>query len=322
MAMHVIACRVEMVRSVRRRGNKKIMKLNISFDWAVVTSLFTFLLYWCGYCYYTGYLDFYGFNIDSFDIPLVSMIIQGFVTGYKAWLALIIIFILMSYITSISVKQWLYWLIKGIGLTINFLIIIYHLTLYYPIRFIAQRSLVSKAIQHTRDKIPNLIKCLFIGIWNFLKKVGLTIRNKSNKIEESNHQILERLHLTTPQIKQEIYGDSPEPSISQNFTFDLSFFIHYSVLLLLLAGIINVLNVGQNLIKDGKNTASSDFNSALISIKKENYSQNTYPLVEVKGQDTNEKLFLTNICLKSMCLVTDQNKNAQIFDVKDIKVLH
>lgn len=298
------------------------MKLNISFDWAVVTSLFTFLLYWCGYCYYIGYLDFYGFNIDSFDIPLISMIIQGFIFGYKAWLALIIIFILMSYITSISVNQWRYWLIKGIALVINFLIIIYHLTLYYPIRYVAQRSLVSKAIQLTVDKTPNFFKYLFIGIWSFLKKLGLNIRNKSNKIEQSNHQILERLQLTTPQIKHEVYGDNPEPSINKNFTFDLSFFIHYSVLLLLLAGIINVLNIGQHLIEDGKNRATNDFNSALLSIKKENYSRKTYPLVEVKGQDASQKLFLTNICLKSMCLVTDTNRNAQIYDVKDIKVLH
>jgi hypothetical protein len=250
------------------------------------------------------------------------MIIQGFIFGYKAWLALIIIFMLMSYVTSISVNQWRYWAIKGIALTINFLIIIYHLTLYYPIRYVAKHSFISKAIQLTVDRTPNFFKCLFIGIWNFLKKVGLAIRNKSNKIEESNHKILERLQLTTPQIKQEVYGDNLEPSINQNFTFDLSFFIHNSVLLLLLAGIINVLNIGQHLINDGKNRASSDFNSALLSIKKENYSRETYPLVEVKGQDINEKLFLTNICLKSMCLVTDKKKNAQIFDVKDIKVLH
>ena len=298
------------------------MKLNISFDWAVVTSLFTFLLYWCGYCYYTRFLDFYGFNIDAFDIPLISMILQGFVTGYNAWLALIIIFLLIFYMTSISVNQWRYWFIKGITLAINFLIIIYHLTISYPIRYISQRSLVSKAIQHTRDKTPNLIKYLFIGVWNFLKKVGLAIRNKSNKIEESNHQILERLNLTTPQIKQEVYGDHPEPSTSQNFTFDLSFLIHYSILLLLLTGIINVLDVGQNLIKDGKTKAMSDFNTALISLENKKYSGKSYPLVEVKGQDTDQKLFLTNICLKSMCLVTDTNRNAQIYDVKDIKVLH
>ena len=298
------------------------MKLNISFDWAIVTSLFTFLLYWCGYCYYIGYLDFYGFNIDSFDIPLVSMIIQGFIHGYKAWLALIIIFIFMSYMTSISAKQWLYWFIKGIALAINFLIILYYLTLYYPIRYISQRSLVSKAKQFTADKTPNLIKFLFVGTWNFLKKIGLKICNKSNAIEESNHQILDRLHMTTPQIKQEIYGENQEPSINQNFTFDLSFFIHYSVLLLLLAAIINVLDVGQNLIKDGKNRATNDFNSALLSIKNQKYSRKTYPLVEVKGQGSDQKLFLTNICLKSMCLVTDTNRNAQIYDVKDIKVLH
>ncbi|QXW27341.1 hypothetical protein KXJ74_08120 [Acinetobacter johnsonii] len=298
------------------------MKLNISFDWAIVTSLFTFLLYWCGYCSYIGYLNFYGFNIDSFDIPLVSMIIQGFIHGYKAWLALIIIFILMSYITSISLNQWRYWAIKGLALTINFLIIIYHLTLSYPINYISQQSLVSKAIQLTADKTPNLVKFLLIGVWDFLKTVGLKIRNKSNKIEESNHQILDHLRLTTPQIKQEIYGDNQESSINQNFTFDLSFFIHNSVLLLLLAGIINVLNIGQHLIDDGKKRASSDFNSTLISIKNEKYSQDKYPLVEVKGQDTDQKLFLTNICLKSMCLVTDTNRNAQIYDVKDLKVLH
>lgn len=75
-------------------------------------------------------------------------------------------------------------------------------------------------------------------------------------------------------------------------------------------------------MKDGKTKARSDFNSALIPIEKKTYSSRGYPLVEVKGRDIKKKLFLTNICLKSMCLVTDKNRNFQIYEVEDIKVLH
>ena len=57
------------------------MKININFDWAVLTSIFTFFLYWCGYWYLTGYLEFYNFDLDAFDIPVVSTILQGIVTG-------------------------------------------------------------------------------------------------------------------------------------------------------------------------------------------------------------------------------------------------
>nr|WP_279053192.1 hypothetical protein [Acinetobacter tandoii] len=298
------------------------MKLNINFDWAVVTSVFTFLLYWCGYCYYTGYLDFYNINIDSFDIPLVSMIIQGFITGYHAWLALIIIFIILSYVTSISSVQWKYWLIKGIGLTLNFLIIIFHLTLYYPIRYIRQRSLVSRAITFTKEKTPNKIKLLILSVWRLVKNLGCIISNKSKRIEASNHKILTHLNLTTPQIKQEVYGENPESSASQNFAFDLSFFIHYSVLLLLLFGIVRTLNVGQSLIDDGKSQAHKHFTTTLMNTQNEHFSKSSYPRVIIKNSKSTENLFLTNVCLKSLCLVTDGNRTAQLFEVKDLKIIN
>lgn len=112
------------------------MKININFDWAVLTSIFTMFLYWCGYCYYIGYLSFYHHNLDAFDIPVASTVIQGMLTGYKAWCPLVAILIIFSYISSISKKQWLYWIVRGIGLTVNLLIIIYSLSLYYLVNYL------------------------------------------------------------------------------------------------------------------------------------------------------------------------------------------
>ncbi|AZN68672.1 hypothetical protein DX910_10910 [Acinetobacter haemolyticus] len=49
---------------------------------------------------------------------------------------------------------------------------------------------------------------------------------------------------------------------------------------------------------------------------------NIYPQVEIDGVTTEEKLFLTTMCLKSLCLVTDQNKNAKIYEAKQIKLMN
>lgn len=296
------------------------MKLNISFDWAVLTSIFTFLLYWCGYCYYIGYLDFYGVNLDSFDIPVISLIIQGFLSGYKAWITLIFIFLIISYVTSISLKQWLYWIIKTIGLTFNFFIILYNLTFYYLVKFIKKYSIVSKTINFTKRKTPQKVKNILLTICCFFKKIFSKIQNKSTKIEESNHKILTRLNLTTPLIKKEIYGENDETTINQNFKFDLSFFIHYTISIFLLVGAMSVLNIGQQIINEGKNKAEQNFIESKKAIKNSNFSNSPYQLVTIKDNKTNEKLFLTNICLKSMCLVTDENKVVQIYDVKDLKI--
>ncbi|RZG88622.1 hypothetical protein EXE10_02120 [Acinetobacter sp. WCHAc060033] len=296
------------------------MKLNISFDWAVLTSIFTFLLYWCGYCYYIGYLDFYGVNIDSFDIPVISLIIQGFISGYKAWITLIFIFLIISYVTSISLKQWLYLIIKAIGLIFNFFIILYNLTFYYPVKFIKKHSIVSKTINTAKSKTPQKVKNTLFKMSRFLKKIFFKIENKSRKIEESNHRILTRLNLTTPLIKKEVYGDIEETSINQNFKFDLSFLIHYTISILLLVGVISVLNIGQQIINEGKNKAEQHFVDSKKALQKNNLSNSPYPLVTIKGNKDNEKLFLTNICLKSMCVITNENKVIQIYDVKDLKI--
>lgn len=300
------------------------MKININFDWAVLTSIFTFFLYWCGYWYLTGYLEFYNFDLDAFDIPVVSTILQGILTGYKAWIWLIIILCVFSYVTHISLKQWQYWLIKGFSLLLNLFIIIFNLTIYYFIKYAKRKHIVENSIRIIKTKTLSPIKKVFNFFILFLKKILIKISKKSKKIETLNDDILTKMSLTTPQIKQEIFGEDQNPSTRQNFQFDFAFVLHYTILILLLAGIIKVFNTGQLLVDEGKFRAKEQFVATEKAFKSIPYKKNSlgYPKVKISESKSNENLFLTPICLKSLCLVTDEFRNAQVYEVKQIRIIN
>lgn len=300
------------------------MKINISFDWAVLTSIFTFFLYWCGYWYLTGYLEFYSFNLDAFDIPVVSTILQGILTGYKAWIWLIIILCIFSYITHTSSKQWQYWLVKGICLLINFFIILFNLSIYYFIKYAKRKHIVQNSIRIIETKTPLLIKKFFNFCILFLKKTLTKVSKKSKKIEVINNDILTKLSLITPQIKQDVFGDDQNPSTNQNFQFDFAFFLHYAILVLLLAGIVKVFNTGQFLVDEGKSRAHEQFLATKQALKNDPYKKNSlgYPKVRISESKSDENLFLTSICLKSQCLITDEFKNVQVYEVKQIRIIN
>lgn len=295
------------------------MKLNLSFDWAILTSIFGFLFYWCGYCYYLGSVGFYGIDIDAFDIPVISIVIQGFIHGYEAWIALAIIFFLFSYITSISRKQWLYWLVKGVALLVNFFIILYYLMIHGLLSKIRNNIGISKVTNSTKEKKPKKLRDLILSIHHVFNFFTKKFSEKSNQIEFLNNKILTRLQLTTPQIKTSIFGEKSETSSSENFTFDLSFLIHYILLLLLLVCSIHIFDIGQKIINEGNEKSKSNFQETLVALKRKDFSHSPYQLAITKDKE-NKTLFLTDICLKSLCVVVDEMKNAEIYDIKHIKV--
>lgn len=295
------------------------MKLNLSFDWAILTSIFGFLFYWCGYCYYLGSVGFYGINIDAFDIPVISIVIQGFIHGYEAWITLAIIFFLFSYITSISRKHWLYWLVKGIALVVNLLIILYYLVVSDLLSKIKNNTAISKVTNSTKEKNPKKLRDLILSIRYIFTFCTKKISEKSSKIEFLNNKILTRLQLTAPQIKTSIYGEKSEAPSSENFAFDLSFLIHYILLLLLLVCSIHIFDIGQKIIDEGSKRSKDNFEKTVYAMKIKDFSNSPYKLATVKDQKT-KQLFLTDICLKSLCLVTDERKNVQVYDIKDIKI--
>ena len=57
------------------------MKFNINLDWAVITSIFTLFLFWCGYWYFSGFASFYNYEIDIFNLPLSQLLITGLTIG-------------------------------------------------------------------------------------------------------------------------------------------------------------------------------------------------------------------------------------------------
>ncbi|MDH0032094.1 MULTISPECIES: hypothetical protein [unclassified Acinetobacter] len=153
---------------------------------------------------------------------------------------------------------------------------------------------------------------------------GKLIYKKDKEVEVTTTGLLTKLNLTQPQIKKSIFEDDESKSTSQNFDFDFSFFVHYSILLVLLLAMIKGLQVGQDLINRGKEVAKERFilTQSYVGRDQPNGDLGIYPQVEVDGVTIKEKLFLTTMCLKSLCLITDENKNAKIYEAKQIKVMN
>lgn len=305
------------------------MKFNINFDWAVLTSIFTVFLYWCGYFYNAGCLDFFSYNIEIFDLPVSSLLIQGALFGSKYWMWLTIYLVVFSFLRSFSTKQWAFIVLKCVGLFINLVIILYNISpLYYANKFITRhRPNPSRVVIYIASRIP--IFWLIALRYTYLSYKNRIIK-KNRKVKIYTYLILKKAKLTTRTIKEELSKSTTTSSITDTMKFEVTSLIHYAILLIILVATLNLFQIGSKLLDKGKQDTAKYFVATMIDYNKRlknpniqfKRNENIFPEVEIQGKVSKDKLFLTNTCFKSMCLVTDIHKNVKLYDVKDIKVLN
>ncbi|ESK41263.1 hypothetical protein P256_00252 [Acinetobacter nectaris CIP 110549] len=288
------------------------MKINIEFNWAFFTSIFTLFLYWCGYFYLSGMANYFHYNIDTFDIPLPTVILYGITYGFKEYMYFIGLIVIYSFFQHSLKNRFKYVYNKLAAVFLNFIIIFFR---FKPISFILF-CLLSPFIVLVKFFYKPKTKKLFKDITpRCIRRVYKCFLYENRRLKVETYLGLKNAKLSPIELKR-IKNECPNSS-----NFDLVFLAHYLSLILLIFGFFLLFSFAQGLFDKGKQNAETQFQNSVLSYysKKEN-THNTYPRIELSNSKNNV-LFSTEICFKGSCLITDLNRNVQLQEAKNIKFL-
>lgn len=268
------------------------MKINVVFAWPILTTIFTVFLFWSAAWYYIGYVEFYNYTLNVFDLPLGIMLIEGLTRNVTHVIYLISILILISFVSSVNKEQWTYFLYSMFAITLSVLVFIGHL--------------LKPLLKFT----PNF------GFFSWLRsktspyglRVKKKLRNPARFLILCGHRtfrFLKRNNLTEADARRASFTTTP-PSVTLSFAL----FFHYFGLIVLFIGLLLLFGSAKSLAQTGLKDAEDDFKNP-----------EKLPSVLVKDR-TNENLRNTQVCFKGTCLITDEFQNVQLHDMKDVEVIN
>jgi len=268
------------------------MKINVVFAWPILTTIFTIFLFWSAAWYYIGYVDFYNYTLNVFDLPLGIMLIEGLIKNVTHVLYLITILILISFVSSVNKEQWTYFLYSVFAITLSIFIFVGHL-LKPLFKLIPTFGFLNKI----RNKATP-----------YVTSIRRQLRNPARFLILCGHRtfrFLKRNNLTEPDVRRISFTSTP-PSLS----FSFALFFHYFGLIILSICLLLLFKSAQSLAVTSLKEAEADFKDS----KK-------LPVVLVKDR-LSEKLRNTQVCFKGSCLITDEFQNVKLHDMKDVEVIN
>lgn len=282
------------------------MKINIRFDWAFITSVFTILLFWCGYWYNYGYAYYFNYKLNAFDFPISLMLMEGLLRGFEVFVYVIILMIIFSLISKITLRQWFYFLniftaliivsVRPIFVLLKFLII----NIYEFFKEEIDFQKVEKIVNPPKKGINFIIgsfKWIYAGSYDFLHKNQMTLT-----------------HIDMDASLK--YDESPN-------RFEVSALLHYLGMILFLVFFLYVFKTAENLANTGEEQARIDFQVSTGKLKQKDGDKSKaikYPQVQIKGDKSGASYFLTPLCVKGICAVTDCNGSIKTYDIKEITI--
>lgn len=288
------------------------MKINIELNWAFFTSIFTLFLYWCGYFYLSGMANYFHYNIDTFDIPLPTVILYGITNGFKECMYFIGLIVIYSFLQYSLKSRFKYVYNKLAAVIMNLIIICFR---FKPISFIFFCLLSPFFILVKFFRKPRTKKIFKDITPKWTRRAYKCFLHENRRLKVETYIGLKNAKLSPVELKK-IKDECPNTS-----NFDLVFLAHYLSLILLLLGFLVLFSFAQGLAHKGKQYAETQFqNSVLSYYSKKESTHNTYPRVELSNSKNNI-LFSTEICFKGSCLVTDLAKNVQVQEAKNMKFL-
>jgi len=272
------------------------MNINVVFAWPVLTTVFTIFLYWNGFWYNQGYAEFYNYNLAVFDLPIPLLLLEGLLRNVSHVIFLLIILIGISFITSVNKAQWKYAIFSFFSAVLGI-----YLFFYYIVRHFTKRM---PPFQLTRW-LENKIKAKLIIIKPKLRSTARLLILTVHKCKK----FMQRNQLTEADVRHKSFGPN---AVIPTHSFGFSVFLHYFILLFLVICLLSLFKAGQKLSDQAKNDAKQQFTTGFDKMK----------AVKVKGDPLNRDLRSTNLCFKGFCLITDKNKNVQLYDMKEVTVLN
>lgn len=272
------------------------MNINVVFAWPVLTTVFTIFLYWNGFWYNQGYAEFYNYNLAVFDLPIPLLLLEGLLRNVSHVIFLLIILIGISFITSVNKAQWKYAIFSIFSAVLSI-----YLFFYYIVRHFTRKIPPFRLTCWLKAKI----KAKLITIKPKLRGTARLLILTAHKCK----RFMQRNQLTEADVRHKSFGPN---ALIPTHSFSFSIFLHYFILLFLVICLLSLFKAGQKLSDQAKDDAKQQFTSNFSKMKR----------VKVKGDPLNQDLRSTNLCFKGFCLITDKDKNVQLYDMKEVTVLN
>lgn len=277
------------------------MKFSFNIDIALLITIFTTFLFWCGYWYSYGYAEFFGVSISFFDLTVSTTIIDGLLVGADKLLTFLVIIFGFLFITTYSRKDFEF-LLGLLGSVFAFIFI----TLRY--KFFKEKIFRFK-LAPQQSQLP-----LFPEFRKKQKKKNAFTKSKSVAFGK---MYLQKNKMTIKQITHDIYGEN-QPNHSDKTFFNI---LAFYFLILIFTGLLYfIFYVGWTLQEDGKQTAQKYHDASFQFNDEENKKIVVFPSFIEKGQDKPSTYKLTNVCNKTSCFVVDAERNVKLVEIKDIVI--
>ncbi|ENX34895.1 hypothetical protein F889_01535 [Acinetobacter colistiniresistens] len=279
------------------------MKFTFNFDLAILITLLTSFLFWCGYWYNYGYGEFFGVTISFSDLSIPNTMIDGFLVGLDKFFYLFLFLLIAFFISNNSGKDGFFIFSIIVTSTIWLSRFIYHFCFgqfkkskYVYIQSYYQSPFLKKYFPQPPRRTTDLT------------------RNRSLAYAK-NYLVKNRFDYSY--IKKSIYGEG-ETGIIKKLGF------MYFALLIFISIILILFNSGMNLQIQGNKDAKNNFE---LSFKKREPEKNeifrTFPKIkELKNQNLSNNYRLTNLCNKDSCFAVKQDKTTRLVKLESIEILN
>ncbi len=286
------------------------MKFSFNFDIAVLITLLTSFLFWCGYWYNYGYVEYFGVTISFSDLSFPYALIDGLLAGIDKFLYMFIFLLFTAFLAGNSGKDGYFILNLIASSAIGLILIAYYLI--YGMHKKNKYVYISPYYQS-----PLLKK-------NFPKKLRKKPDFSKNQLFVFTKKHLKEQKMDISSIKKDIYG-GPEKETG----IEKSIAIHLSALVLFILVISILFGSGMSLQNEGKLDAKRNFE---LNFKKRPAQANelfhVFPKIEEindsepKDQNSLSEYLLTNICNKDSCFAVDNNKKTKLVKLENIEILN
>lgn len=290
------------------------MKFSFNLDLALIISIFTAFLFWCGYWYSYGYLSFFHIPINFLELNLSTLAIEGLLTGIDTFAYLLMAIILLSFVSGFSKKDADFSFNFLTLIIASFLIFInYHIYTKYKLN--KYRKMEIKIYPYTYSFFQKNHKRLFST--NKKKKSKFNFFGSFKSFTYTNKR-LEFYQMRMQDISKRTYGN--ETSFDINSAV-LRFGLHYFGLLFILTAILYLFNLGQNLHINGSQTAQQDLENSFSTKIPEDRLHKNFVFKTYREDDKESPYKLTSICNKDVCAVVNKEKEVKFIDLKKIEIL-
>lgn len=300
------------------------MKFSFNFDLAIIISIFTGYLYWCGYWYQYGYTDFFNYPIGPYDFSIAPTLITGLLIAVEETLYLTLTFIFIAFLSGFSSKQWDFGITKLSAWTANGFILLYYIFSKRVIPFFQEilfKFISTYYIQFSNPENLESVNDTSVEETSNSRHWMFRFTSWLTKLNQESHNYIKykmfEQNMTTEAISYNIYGQDKRSSETQNL---LKIVLYCFMLFFILYLLLWVIHSGDKSMKRGYQDAQNEFINTFVP--KSRNSLPPFPLVKSNSVKELKDYHLTKFCAQRTCLLVNKSKNVQTYKIDDLIIMN